>query len=108
MGEQVSYTAVVDIIAEKFQAERTDYIDLHGSNNQFSVDITMRDGSSRNFSMELGHYTISFSFPLGYMEREEMAQWMQDFEYSMEQQFLKDIKVSWEESDSAYRVKISY
>jgi len=105
----IDYMKVIDTIAETMGAVSKVTMDAeHDKVDRFDCTVPLVEGESHKFSLYLHKYFLQFTMSKDEMEDREYAKWLSKFEYALEQQFFRNIRLERKEGVAEYRLEIHF
>ncbi len=105
----IDYMKVIDTIAETMGAIANVTMDAeHDKVDRFDVRVPLTGEQFILFSLYLHKYFLNFTMKKEEMTDKEFARWLSKFEYALEQQFFRNIRLERKESVAEYRLEIHF
>lgn len=105
---RVDYMRVIDIISELFKADKKVTLKAAGKEiENFEVVTRCEDGTILNYKIHLEKFDIFLLIDKKYFIDFPFEKWISDFEYDLEQMFIKNAHVSFTGEGKDYKIKIT-
>lgn len=103
----VDYMKVIDIAAASLKpgtAPKVNAVDIQ----LYAAEVEISDNASVKFQIRIGDYNLDFTIEKDNLPSKEFSKWVKVFEYQLEQNFFRNIKVSFTENSDEYRMSVMF
>ncbi len=105
----IDYMKVIDLITKMFSA-RGD-IELKASHDKvdiFDFTLNLKDGTALQCRVYHDQHSLEVVFDKDHLTDSEYQKWLSKFEYELEQEFLRNIKIEADGDAYKHRTKILF
>ncbi len=104
----IDYMKVIDIIAKTFDVAKTYELNAHHDKVDI-FDVTMEGKDiTRNCRIYMRKYELQIEFNRDYYDMRGFNKWLGKFEYELEQEFLRNIKLDVDHDSAVYKVIVHF
>ncbi len=103
---QINYVTVLEIGAKTLEEESELEVNATGLKS-FEATIKLFDNSKIFIRGHMGEYSMDFAIKKEEIEERKLKKWIDKLEYHLEQEFLKNVKVSYHSNMDEYLLEIS-
>ncbi len=105
----IDYMKVIDTISDTLGAVSARTMDaVHDKIDRFDCTVPLSATDSVQFSLYLHKYYLLFTMKKVEMSERDFEKWLSRFEYQLEQQFVRNIRLEKKESVTEYRIEIHF